>query len=105
MRLLLSVSTRSWLPHIIILLIVLFPFLAIVPNETSLILRYIIKTFFVIHGETKLNMICPIDGDPEKRYGRPYNLVWCANLNYPSISTTTSTTQQQSIEKLPTMPR
>ena len=91
-RLLLSVSTRSRLPHIIILLIVLFPFLAIVPNETSLILRYIIKIFFVIHGETKLNMICPIDGDPEKRYGRPYNLVWCANLNYPSISTTTSTT-------------
>ena len=34
-------------------------------------------------------MICPIDGDPEKRYSRPYNLVWCADLNHPSISTTT----------------
>ena len=63
------------------------------PDETSLILRYIIKMLFVIHGETKLNMICPIGGDPEKRYGRPYNLVWCADLHHLSLSTTTSNSQ------------
>ena len=66
----------------------------LVPDETSLILRYIIKQLFVIHGETKLNMICPIGCDPEKRYGRPYNLVWCAGLNPPTISTTISSRQQ-----------
>ena len=35
-------------------------------------------------------MICPIGGggDPEKRYGRAYELVWCANLNHsPSVTT------------------
>jgi hypothetical protein len=67
-------------------IIIIFVFLSIciasVPDETSLILRYIIKQLFVIHGETKLNRICPIGGDPEKRYGRPYNLVWCAGLNH-----------------------
>ena len=72
--------------------------IATVPDETSLIVRYIIKTFFVVHGETKLNMICPIGGDPEKRYGRPHNLVWCADLNHPSISTTTAN-RKQLIEK------
>ena len=37
-------------------------------------------------------MICPFGGgggDPEKRYGRPYELVWCANLNH-LLSVTTS---------------
>jgi hypothetical protein len=50
-----------------------------------------------MHGETKLNMICPLgaDGDPERRYGRAYDLVWCANLNHRSnISSTTTTLNQ-----------
>jgi hypothetical protein len=67
--------------------------MTLVPDETSLILRYIIEQLFVIHGERKLNMICPIGSDPEKRYGRPYNLVWCAGLNHPTVSTTTSSRQ------------
>ena len=62
----------------------------LVPDQTSLILRYIIKQFFVIHAETKLNMICPIGGDPQKRYGRPYNLVWCNGLNSFTIERATS---------------
>ena len=56
------------------------------PDDRSIILRYIIETLFIVHGETKLNMICPIGGNPERRYGRPYNLIWCHNLNRPFIS-------------------
>ena len=48
-------------------------------------------------------MICPIGSDPEKRYGRPYNLVWCADLNNPSISTTASN-RPQLIEQPKTLP-
>jgi hypothetical protein len=62
-----------------------------VPDDRSIILRYIIETLFIIHGETKLNMICPIGSDPERRYGRPYDLIWCDNLNRPFISTAIST--------------
>ena len=62
----------------------------IVPDDLSIILRYIIETLFIMHGETKLNMICPIGEDPERRYGRPYGLVWCHNLNRPFISTAIS---------------
>ncbi|CAF2761204.1 unnamed protein product [Rotaria sp. Silwood2] len=58
--------------------------IAVLPDDCSIILRYIIETLFIIHGETKLNMICPLGGDAEKRYGRPYDLVWCANLNHSS---------------------
>ncbi|CAF1263261.1 unnamed protein product [Rotaria sordida] len=65
--------------------------IAVLPDDFSMILRYIIETLFIIHGETKLNMICPLRGDAEKRYGRPYNLHWCANLYHSSMSTTTST--------------
>ncbi|CAF1517477.1 unnamed protein product, partial [Rotaria sordida] len=65
--------------------------IAVLPDDCSTILRYIIETLFIIHGETKLNMICPLGGDAEKRYGRPYNLHWCADLNPSSMSTTTST--------------
>ena len=71
-------------------LFTLFSFLIdinLVPEEgedCSTILRYIIETLFIIHGETKLNMICPVGGDAEKRYGRPYHLLWCANLIHPS---------------------
>ncbi|CAF4217186.1 unnamed protein product [Rotaria sordida] len=65
--------------------------IAVLPDDCSMILRYIIETLFIIHGETKLNMICPLGGDAEKRYGFPYNLDWCDNLNQSSMSTTTST--------------
>ncbi|CAF4146284.1 unnamed protein product, partial [Rotaria sp. Silwood2] len=54
-------------------------------DDYSIILRYIIETLFIIHGETKLNMICPIDSGAEQRYGHPYDLVWCADLNRPSM--------------------
>jgi hypothetical protein len=64
--------------------------MSVVPDESSLILRYVIKTLFVIHGETKLNMICPIGIDPEQRYGRPYELVWRPNLNRRPMVTITS---------------
>ncbi|CAF1457680.1 unnamed protein product, partial [Rotaria sordida] len=59
--------------------------IAVLPNDCSMILRYIIETLFIIHGETKLNMICPLGGNTEKRYGRPYNLHWCDNLNNSSM--------------------
>ena len=52
----------------------------LVPDDRSTVLRYIIETLFIIHGETKLNMICPIGGDPEQRYGRPFDFVWCSDL-------------------------
>ena len=65
----------------------LFPAL-LVPDDRSLILRYIIETLFIIHGETKLNMICPLGGDPERLYGRPFDLVWCTNLNRSLMSST-----------------
>ncbi|CAF2060197.1 unnamed protein product [Rotaria magnacalcarata] len=64
--------------------------IAVLPDIRSIILRYIIETLFIIHAETKLNMICPIGIDAEKRYGRVYDLVWCANLKQPPISTTKS---------------
>ncbi|CAF4381393.1 unnamed protein product, partial [Rotaria sordida] len=34
-------------------------------------------------GETKLNMICPLGGDPRQRDGHPYNVIWCKNLIRP----------------------
>ncbi|CAF3586707.1 unnamed protein product [Adineta steineri] len=66
--------------------------IAILPDDRSVLLRYIIETLFVLHGETKLNMICPLGGDPYQRYGPPYNGVWCANLNHSSLPTATTTT-------------
>ncbi|CAF1388954.1 unnamed protein product [Rotaria sp. Silwood1] len=63
--------------------------IAVLPDDRSILLRCMIETFFIIHGGTKLNMICPVGSDVEERYGRPYNMVWCLNLN--RLSTTTST--------------
>ena len=48
-------------------------------------LQYMIETLFVVHAETKLNMICPIGRDPERVYGRPYDPIWCANMNHSSL--------------------
>ncbi|CAF4318006.1 unnamed protein product, partial [Rotaria sordida] len=39
--------------------------IAVLPDNCSIILRYLIETLFIIHGETKLNMICPIGSDPQ----------------------------------------
>ncbi|CAF1336786.1 unnamed protein product [Adineta steineri] len=60
--------------------------IAILPDDRSIILRYIIETLFILHGETKLNMICPLGGDPHQRYGPPHEFVWCNNLAHPSLS-------------------
>ncbi|CAF1366575.1 unnamed protein product [Rotaria sordida] len=67
------------------------------PDNCSIILRYLIETLFIIHGETKLNMICPIGSDPQQRYGYPYNLVWCKNLNRPYTIPGTSTQTDNNI--------
>ncbi|CAF4145813.1 unnamed protein product [Rotaria sordida] len=64
--------------------------IAVLPDNCSIILRYLIETLFIIHGETKLNMICPIGGDPQQHYGYPYSLVWCKNLNRPYMIPGTS---------------
>ncbi len=74
---------------IIVSFFLLFYRLDVVPDDGSMILRYTIETLFIIHGEAKLDMICPIGGDPEKRYGRPYNHIWCDNLNRPFVVTPT----------------
>ncbi|CAF1406327.1 unnamed protein product [Rotaria sordida] len=65
--------------------------IAVLPDDCSIILRYLIETLFIIHGETKLNMICPLGGDPQQRYGHPYNPIWCKNLNRPYMIPGTST--------------
>ncbi|CAF1484015.1 unnamed protein product [Rotaria sordida] len=57
--------------------------IAVLPDNCSIILRYLIETLFIIHGETKLNMICPLGGNPQQRYGHPYNVIWCKNLIRP----------------------
>ena len=58
-----------------------YVFIYLVPESCSRILRYLIETFIIIHGETKLNMIRPTGGNPERRSGRPYHVTWCNNLN------------------------
>ena len=57
----------------------------LVPESCSSLLRLVIGTLFIVHCETKLNMICPIGGDPDSRYGRPYNLNWCKGLAQASM--------------------
>ncbi|UJR18818.1 hypothetical protein I4U23_021946 [Adineta vaga] len=64
--------------------------IAVLPNDCSTLLRYVIETLFIVHCETKLNMICPLGGDPEKRYGPPFNSIWCENLHNDSSSFTTT---------------
>ena len=46
-----------------------------------------VETLFIIHGETKLNMICPLGGDPERRYGHAYDRDWYKNLTQQLVST------------------
>ena len=55
------------------------------PEDASSLLRFLVETFFIVHGETLLNMICPIGGDPMQMYGRPYDLDWCHNLERPPM--------------------
>ena len=78
---------------ILYLLIFLSP-VNLVPDDHSIILRYIIETLFILHCETKLNMIYPVSRSPEERYGRPYNLIWCAHLNHPTALPKVSSIQQ-----------
>ena len=49
-----------------------------------------IETLFIIHGESKLNMICPIGIDPEQRYGKPYDQQWYHHIKHPALPTTES---------------
>lgn len=53
-----------------------------VPEDGSALLRYIIETLFIVHGETKLNMLCPLGGDPEQRYGSVFVSDWCATIHH-----------------------
>ncbi|CAF2102228.1 unnamed protein product [Rotaria magnacalcarata] len=62
----------------------------VVPTDESIILRYVIETLFIIHGETKLNMICPIGIDPEKLYGPPYDHQWYYHIKHPELPTAPS---------------
>lgn len=62
-------------------------FFIIVPTDESILLRYVIETLFIIHGESKLNMICPIGVDPEKRYGQPYDHQWFYHIKNPEQPT------------------
>ena len=63
--------------------------LYLVPDDRSSLLRYIIETLFIVHAETKLNMICPVGKDAGRTYGRAYHLFWCRGLDHPPISNVT----------------
>ncbi|CAF3465460.1 unnamed protein product [Rotaria socialis] len=65
--------------------------IAVLPQDESIILRYIIETLFIIHAESKLNMICPIGIDPQQRYGRPYDDQWYHHIKHPALPTAEST--------------
>ncbi|CAF4777482.1 unnamed protein product [Rotaria socialis] len=64
--------------------------IAVLPTDESIILRFLIETLFIIHGETKFNMICPIGIDPEQRYGRPYDHQWYYHIKHPELPTAPS---------------
>ncbi|CAF1611529.1 unnamed protein product [Rotaria magnacalcarata] len=68
--------------------------IAVLPDDRSVILRYIIETLFIIHGQTMLNMICPVGADPKRHYGEVYDPVWCANLKQQPKATTTAKTSK-----------
>ena len=58
----------------------IFPFCLVRDNATRL-LRYMIETLFIVHAETELNMICPLGGDVEHRYGQGYMPEWCRHVD------------------------
>lgn len=58
----------------------------IVPLDESIKLRYFIETLFIIHAETKLNMVCLVNIDPKKCYGLPYDRKWYNDLKRPPPS-------------------
>ncbi|CAF1146438.1 unnamed protein product [Didymodactylos carnosus] len=49
-----------------------YKIIVVLPDGCPKFLRYILETLFIIHGETELNMICPLGGSPHRRYGCPY---------------------------------
>ena len=65
-------------------------FLCLVLDVRSTLLRYVIETLFIVHGETALNMICPVDGNADNRYGPGYDSKWFQNI-YPPPTTTDPT--------------
>lgn len=54
------------------------------------IVRHIIETLFIVHTETKLNMICPVGIDPKTCYGLPYDREWHSHLRRPPIASNQS---------------
>jgi hypothetical protein len=74
-----------------------------VPRPRSRLLRYIIETLLITHAETELNMICPMGGNPEHRYGRGYDLEWCRFIHPPaSVSSNATTTTDPSLPNMMT---
>ena len=59
--------------------------LDLVPDDRSWLLRYMIETLFIVHAETKLNMICPVGQDVERTYGQVYDVLWCRGLDHPRM--------------------
>lgn len=68
----------------------------VVPDDQSKILRYIAETLFIVHVEANLNMICQLDGDPERQYGRGFHLIWCRNLTPSWIHMTAASNENSS---------
>lgn len=64
----------------------------LVPDNTSRLLRYIVETLFIVHAETELNMICPVGGDVEHRYGQGYMPEWCRHVDPSELPTGTRST-------------
>ncbi|CAF2077940.1 unnamed protein product [Rotaria magnacalcarata] len=62
--------------------------IAVLPTDESIILRYLIETLFIIHCETKLNMICPTGIDPKRPYGLPYDPQWKSQMPRPTLRST-----------------
>jgi hypothetical protein len=68
----------------------LYSYTELVPDDCSKILRYIIETLFIAHGEPKLNMLHPLGIDPTQKHGHVTDQVWCANFNRRPISSSAS---------------
>ncbi|CAF5220622.1 unnamed protein product [Rotaria magnacalcarata] len=65
--------------------------IAVLPTDESIILRYIIETLFIIHAESKLNLICSVGIDPQQRYGQSYDDQRYHYIQHPALPTAEST--------------